>query len=155
MKEIIAILMLASTINQAFSATTSANVTSYIKRALSINKVSDMNFGTASPGDPSKVIPPGSSENLENASFKIYGEPNSNFFINMPYANEVKINTGNGGTPQTEIIVREFKTNADGSIPKFDDKGSFNLYVGATRDQIRLDQTPGPYIGHFPVIIIY
>lgn len=149
------VLSLFLSFHKAYSASTTANVTSYVVRAINIEKVSDLNFGIGIPGDSSKVVLPGNSENDENASFKISGEPGALFNINLPMANGIIINNGAGGSSQTEIKISNFKTNADNTFPKFNDQGQFKLFVGATRASIRQDQIPGPYVGFFPVVVVY
>lgn len=137
------------------AASTTANVTSYIVRAINIEKISDLNFGIGVPGDPTKIVNPGTAENDENASFKISGEPGSLFNINLPAASGIIINNGAGGSAQSEIKITNFKTNVDNSFPKFNELGQFKLFVGATRASIRQDQIPGPYVGFFPVVVVY
>lgn len=149
---VLCILFTAFKVN---AASTTANVTSYIVRAINIEKVSDLNFGIGVPGDSSKVVNPGTSENDENASFKISGEPGALFNINLPAANGIVINNGAGGSVQSEIKITNFKTNVDNSFPKFNELGQFKLFVGATRAAIRQDQIPGPYVGFFPVVVVY
>jgi len=140
---------------KAHSASTTANVTSYVVRAINIEKISDLNFGIGIPGDSSKVVLPGTVENDENASFKISGEPGAVFNISLPMSSGIVINNGAGGSAQTEIKITNFKTNVDNTFPKFNEQGQFKLFVGATRASIRQDQIPGPYVGFFPVVVVY
>lgn len=124
-----------------------------IVNKLQINKVSDLNFGEASPGDSAKTVPPGSSENGENASFRVQGEAGRPFFLFLPQNGSVKMTLGNGG-PDREIGVDQFQSSV-GTQGLLDGNGQAMIFVGATRKALSNRLKSGDYIGSFTVTVIY
>lgn len=133
------------------SATANANQT--IVSRLQIQKISDLNFGEASPGDAAKTIAPGNSENRENASFEVVGEPQRVFQIVLPARNSVKMISGFGG-PNREILIQEFASTPS-QIGVLDRRGTSTVFVGATRQGISNSQRPGEYSGQFSITVVY
>lgn len=132
---------------------TSAMATQTIVHRLQIKKVSDLNFGEASPGDGPKTIAPGVADTRENASFEITGEPLRIFQIILPPKNSVKMVLGNGGANR-EILIQSFDSTplVGGNL---DANGKSLIFVGATRDAISLQQKTGDYVGQFFVTVVY
>jgi hypothetical protein len=116
---------------------------------ISITKNSDLNFGSIVAGSTTKVIAPGSSENSENASFTIQGDPNVLFNIILPNTTTLFLN---GSGPQS-LQVNTFVSNPANS-------GSLNVsgiravYVGASLN-VPLTTTRGNYSGAFTVEVVY
>lgn len=137
----------------SFGDSASATARMSIVHKINIKKISDLNFGEASPGDGPKTVAPGIAENFENASFEIQGEPLRNYQIVLPPNNSVKMITGSGGVHR-EVTIREFA-----SIPNragfLDSNGRSFLFVGATREAISPNQKTGDYSGQFYVTVVY
>lgn len=121
-------------------------------KPIKISKTSDLVFGTGAPGDSSKQIPPGTSENSSNASFQVTGDANTAYSITLPAA-PITIKTGNGANSDT-IEVSNFQSFPVGN-GLLNASGSQNLFVGATRAALRLNQKAGPYTGGFTVTVVY
>ncbi|WP_374029438.1 DUF4402 domain-containing protein [Bdellovibrio bacteriovorus] len=136
-----------------FGDAATASATQRIVHRLQISKVSDLHFGEASPGDGPLTISPGISENGENASFEIHGEPNRLIQILLPPDNSIKMIQGSGGQDK-EIIIKEFL-----SFPSrkaiLDGNGRAMIFVGAKRDAISAKQNAGDYAGQFVITVIY
>lgn len=132
----------------------SALATQTIVNKLQISKISDLNFGEASPGDGQKTIPAGSSETMENASFELRGEPLRFYQIILPQPNSVKMLTGNGNGGNSEILIQQFYSNPlqGGSL---DANGKGTIFVGATRAAIANNQKTGDYTGQFYITVVY
>lgn len=132
---------------------TTAYATQKIVHRLEISKISDLNFGEASPGDGPLTVLPGVSETTENASFEVHGEPNRLFQIVLPANSSVKMINGGGGKDR-EILIKEFL-----SFPVraglLDNSGKTMIYVGAKRDAISPKQKVGDYVGQFVVTVVY
>lgn len=137
----------------SFGDSSSAVAIQTIVHKLQIQKISDLNFGEASPGDGVKTILPGNSENKENASFEIRGEPTRGFQIILPARNSVKMITGSGGSNR-EIVIQDFaSTPSHGGT--LNPNGKSMIYVGATRAAISESQKTGEYVGQFYVTVVY
>lgn len=136
-----------------FSDSTSGFAKQKIVQKLQITKISDLNFGEASPGDGAKVIPAGVSENNENASFEVRGEPFRLFQIVLPSDNSVKMINGSGGTHK-EILIKSFESYpAKAGI--LTDMGRSTIFIGASREAISSRQVVGDYIGQFYITVVY
>lgn len=127
--------------------------TQRVVHKIQISKVSDLNFGEASPGEGAKTVPPGRQENAENASFRILGEPNRSFFILLPPPNTVVMRLGSGGH-RREIRVQNFQSFPS-KMASLNSKGESMVYVGATRDSLPSNQKSGDYVGSFVLTVVY
>jgi hypothetical protein len=136
-----------------FGDSATALVKQTIVSRLHIRKISDLNFGEASPGDGPKIIPAGTSETRENASFEINGEALRPFQIILPARNSVKMINGVGGHNR-EIMVQEFSSTPSQS-GVLDANGRTMVFVGATRQAISPNQKTGDYTGQFYVTVVY
>ncbi len=116
---------------------------------ISITKTSDLNFGSIVAGSVTKVVSPGSSENSENASFTIQGDPNVLFTIILPSTTTLLLN---GFGPQS-LQVNTFVSNPVNSAT-LDAGGIRILYVGASLN-VPLATTRGEYSGAFTVEVVY
>jgi len=122
--------------------------------AISIRRVSDLDFGTAAPGDPAKTVPPGSSENSENASFAVFGEPGRTFSIILPSNGSVTMMTGSGLLQSEKIEVSGFNSFPS-RVGTLGPAGEAMLYVGASRSALKPNQSQGRYSGTFTVNVVY
>ncbi len=122
--------------------------------AISIRKVSDLDFGVAAPNDPAKTVPAGSGENSENASFMVTGEPGRNFTILLPSDGSVQMTTRSGLLPNESIPVARF-TSFPARVGTLGPSGEALLYVGATRSALKPNQVQGQYSGTFTVNVVY
>jgi hypothetical protein len=136
-----------------FSDTAAASANQKIVYRLELRKVSDLNFGEASPGDPAKEIKAGISENAENASFEVSGEPYRAYQIILPSSNSIKMIHGGGGLNR-EILIKEF-TSWPIRTGVLNAQGESMIYVGATRQGIFRSQIAGDYTGQFFVTVVY
>jgi hypothetical protein len=136
-----------------FSDSATATARQVVVHRLQIEKTSDLNFGEASPGDGPKLVPAGTSENPENASFAVRGEPSRMYQIVLPSHNSVVMATSGGG-PNGQITIKEFY-----SWPIrygiMNSNGESNIYVGALREGIKVKQKVGEYTGQFVVTVVY
>ena len=136
-----------------FSDSASGYAKQKIVHRLQIKKISDLDFGEASPGDAAKSIAPGSSENRENASFEVAGEPRRSYQIILPQKNSVKLVTGAGG-PHREILIEDFKSSP-AKVGVLDGNGKGMVFVGATREALSSRLKTGDYLGQFYVTVVY
>ncbi len=142
---------------QAFAANSSSSATALAKqtviKAIHIIKQTDLNFGEAAQGDPSVTIDPNASGNDKRASFSVSGEPNHEYDIFLPEGS-IKMTTLGGGPSQNEINVKNFQSfpSKKGRLSIL---GIQSIYVGATRDPLLRDQTPGQYQGEFKITVAY
>jgi len=148
------ILVMSFSTKQANAASTTADALQTVTAAISIAKVSDLDFGTGAQGDGAKAVAPGAAENAENASFTVTGEASQAYTISLPADGSVVMSTGGGGTADTEIGVEGFTSFPD-TTGTLGAGGTETLYVGATRDALRATQTPGSYSGVFTVTVVY
>lgn len=139
--------------NPSIGDSTAAMATQTIVQRLQIKKISDLNFGEASPGDGPKTILAGGVETRENASFEVQGEPLRAFQVILPAPNSVKMINGPGGANR-EIVIQDFNsTPAGGGL--LDQAGKTTVFVGATRQAIPANQKVGDYAGQFYVTVVY
>lgn len=132
------------------TATGTAKLT--VIQAISIAKVSDLDFQTAAQGSPAETISPGNSENAGNASFDVTGNPGSTFAIQLP-TGPIPMIGENGGS----IPVLNFTSNPANSstIPVSGANAKRTIYVGATRTAIPANAPTGAYTGSFAVTVVY
>ena len=139
--------------NPSIGDSTLALSTQTIVHRIHISKISDLNFGEASPGDGPKTIFASGVETRENASFEVQGEPLRSFQIVLPGKNSVKMVNGSGSANR-EIVIQDFNSSPSngGSL---DFNGKKIVFVGATRPAISPNQKVGDYIGQFYVTVVY
>jgi hypothetical protein len=147
---IVASLILSAYQAQAAQGTAKATMT--VVTAVNVAKVSDLIFSEASAGAAAETVIADATETAQNASFAITGEPNKAITVTLPADGTVKMITGVGGGPETEIPVNQFTSNAPAVL---DGTGNANLFVGATRDALAANQTAGHYEGNFIVDVVY
>ena len=117
---------------------------------IQIQQLSSLDFGTGVAGDPSRTIPPGSSENTQNASFLVSGQKESTYTILLPH--HVNLTSDNGRGHMTLTSFTSFPSSGQGLL---DSRGEQTLYVGATRSPLDWNQAAGNYVGTFLVIVVY
>ncbi len=140
--------------NDALAAQSIAQALQKVIAKLDIAKVSDLDFGEAPQGDVAKTVAPGASENGENASFNVVGEPDRTFTISLPEEGTVKLETDGGGAANKEIAVSSF-ASFPATTGQLSASGSQMLFVGATRAALLDNQQTGSYSGSFTVEVIY
>ncbi len=122
---------------------------------LSLEKLTDLEFGSAAQGDNAKSVSP-LAQFDGRASFRISGQPFSSYQIVLNNNQESFMSLDDGTNPRNRIRVYNFRSypeaNNGGTL---DSQGKAVLYVGATRDALRDDQTPGNYDGKFTVLVRY
>lgn len=157
MKSIITTLLMLTLSTQAQAATSTAQALQVIESQIAIATISNLDFGTATQGDTGKTINPGTSEDSENASFLVTGEPNKTFSILLPANDEVKMYLGGnaGATDPNEIISVDDFLDSENGAATLDNNGEFTFFVGASRSDILATQTRGSYSGNFDVTVVY
>ena len=139
----------------AFAASTTANAIQTVIAALSIAKVSDLDFGTAPAGDVAKTVAPGTVEDASNASFTVTGAPSTAYTITLPADGTVTMQTAGGGLNK-DIAVNSFASfPAAGANGMLSAGGTQLLLVGATRAALGAAQVAGSYTASFTVTVIY
>lgn len=151
---IIILFALLISSSNVFGASGSGQVVQKVVRNLSIQSVSELNFGVASAGDGSKTIAPGRSENAENGSFLVEGEPGASFRILLPPDGVVKMSVSNSNAPQKTIAVNQFNSYPSQS-GVIDSQGEQRLFIGATREALLSNQASGNYKGYYRVTVVY
>lgn len=116
---------------------------------ITITQVSDLNFGAAFLGDPVKVVDPGSTENAENASFLVTGDAGVTFNVTKPSNMWIS-----HSSTSDSLRVRRFRgtPNRSGRIPA---SGQILIFLGATRNSIPNNISPGLYSGTFTMTVVY
>ncbi len=153
MKKLVLLLAIISmNTHSAMAASATAKAKQIVIAALNITKVSDLEFGEAPQGDVAKTVAAGTSENTENASFLISGEPGKSISVTVPLDGVVKMVTGSAG-PDEQISVNNFSANLTST--SIGANGNTDLFVGATRDALSATQVAGSYEGDFTVTVVY
>ncbi len=116
---------------------------------ITIIKNSDLNFGSIIAGDPTRVIAPGTSENPQNASFTIQGDPNVSFNVILPSTATILIN----GTGPQQLVVNSITSNPS-VAGTLNGAGTRSLYVGGSLNVPPATQR-GDYSGTFTVEVVY
>jgi hypothetical protein len=110
---------------------------------------SALNFGSIVAGSATKIVPPGSSENASNASFRVTGDANTAYTISLPST----ITLLKNGTGPESITVNALNSNptVTGTIQS---NGRQNLYVGGSLS-VPMATNRGNYTGTFTVDVVY
>jgi len=126
----------------------------YIPSTLSIYKISDMNFGVAAPGAPRYRIANVNSENAENASFRIQGDPGVTVTTTFTTGSIFLSHA----TSTDQIEVNRFRSRPGGQTGgnvRIRNTGERLLFMAAQRLAIPLGTTPGLYTGTFTIDVVY
>jgi hypothetical protein len=150
---VLALLMTFGHGKAAWAISTTANALQVVIASLAISKVSDLDFGSAAQGDAAKVVPAGTAEATDNASFAISGAPSTAYTITLPSDGVVVMQTAGGGLNK-DIAVNTF-TSFPSSTGMLDGSGNQLLLVGATRASLGASQVTGSYTGSFTVSVVY
>lgn len=121
-----------------------------VVRAIALTALSPLDFGTASPGDTAKTVQPGSSENRENGSMQVLGEPNASLQILLP--SEAFLSHS---AASDRIRISNFNTYPDSSSLQLPNTGRQVIYIGGTRDALPPTLASGNYSGAFVVTVVY
>jgi hypothetical protein len=122
---------------------------------ISIDAVSELIFPDAPQGDGAGQVAPGTTDNANNASFTVAGEPGKAYNILLPADGAVAMALNGTGTAPDEVIaVGDFASFPSGS-GQIQSNGEQLLLVGATRSALSSSQVPGDYVGTFTVIVAY
>jgi hypothetical protein len=116
---------------------------------ISISVLTGLNFGTVTQGDPPKIIPPSNINTGENASFRVTGDPNTTYNINLPESATMS----NGAS---SLTISNFTSNpsfSGGGL--FDTSGIETIYVGGTLQAIPFNIKTGDYNGTFVIDVSY
>ena len=148
------------------SASVGANATATIVKAISINKVTDLQFGkiiadptaagqVAIQTDGSRTIVAGNvvlfnqGSDHQAASFKTIGSPGAAYYLVFPADGSVSLTGPSGSDPMT---IEGFVHSASGTLDATTGEETFN--VGATLN-VGANQAPGQYTGTFTVTAAY
>lgn len=137
---------------QAFGAQGTGRAIMRVVTAITVTNVSDLVFTEAAAGSPAETVNADLTETAQNGSFDVTGEPNKAIAITLPADGMVKMMVNGGGTPDNEIAVDTFTSNAPAQI---DAAGTTPLYVGATRATLSATQMAGDYEGTYNVDVVY
>ena len=156
LKAFAAVSLLAFTAGSqsVLAASAVGSISQRVIRALSIYRESDLDFGTATNGDPAKVVPPSVRDTPANASFIVTGEPSASYAIVLPSDGDVTLTTGDAASLDRRIAVTSFRSYPE-NTGVLGPLGRQSLYVGATRAPIRDTQASGMYHGVFTVTVVY
>ena len=120
-------------------------------QAIGISQVSNLNFPGGLPGDARYTIPPGTSENAENASFLITVSANTAYSIDLPRSANMQHET----TGDTIKVDQFNSTPAEGNNGLLDSSGNQMLYIGARRAKLTNNQDVGNYSISFTITVVY
>jgi hypothetical protein len=119
--------------------------------AQTVTETSALNFGTAAQGAPAKLVAPGTSQNSENGSFRVQGQPNRAFTIVLP-AGSIFLRASGGGVNTIEVSkFRSFPFPTSQTTST----GRRTIYIGATRSALAPNQTAGTYSGSYTIEILF
>lgn len=118
---------------------------------LRIERVSDLNFGSAAPGEAQKQIPKVNHETASNASFSVNGDAHASFQVILP--NEITMQTTSAHLGKKHIRVFHFQVSPDPLV--LNAQGNQRFYVSATREALSTNQAAGTYSGAFVVEVVY
>lgn len=143
------ILHNSSKIAEASSnASAAARITATVMKSISIEKVTDLDFGSAYEGSQSETI---NATNSNAANFLVQGEPGKAFSVVLP--EKVELHPANN-TTKDSISVSQF-TSLPSQTGRMDKNGKTSLKVGATRSPISKNQEKGEYAGQFTITVTY
>lgn len=137
-------------ISPAHSVSDTSQAVANVETDIAINRVSDLDFGSALPGDPNKIIAPGNAENAENASFLVDGIAGSTITISLP-PGSVFITEPLSGD---QLEVDRFRSRPNGT-GRIRNNGERMIFVGARRRPIPNNASPGLYQGSFTITVVY
>lgn len=120
---------------------------------IKISAVSGLDFGNGGPGDIAKTIAPGTSETSTNASFQVTGDNNRAYTISLPVS--ATMQTGNGQNTDTIALTNFQSFPLPGANGLLSASGSQNLFVGATRAALKINQRQGTYTGTYSITVVY
>jgi hypothetical protein len=143
------------TVKAAASASTSANATALIVRAITITSNRDLDFGEAAQGTGAKTVLPAAGT---SARFVVAGEGAHAYNITLPNTATMLVAGGTPGTAADEIAVNTFTSTPSGSSTLSGiagGAGGETVTVGANRAAIPESQTPGVYTTSFSVTVAY
>lgn len=141
-------------IHFAHAATGVGVARQYVPGALSMFKVSDMQFGVAAPGAARYRIDNVNEENAENASFRIQGEAGFTVITTFTTGSIFLTHATSGD----QLEVNRFRSRPggqSGGSVRIRNTGERLLFLSAQRLEIPLDATPGLYTGTFTVDVVY
>ncbi len=115
--------------------------------------VSGLEFGNGGPGDVAKTVSPGTSETSTNASFRVNGDANRAYTITLPATGSMT--TGNGPTADSITLNNFLSFPVQGANGLLSVAGSQNLFVGATRAALKINQRAGTYNGSYSIAVVY
>lgn len=118
---------------------------------IKVSSRSSLAFPIGAPGDSPFIIPPGTSENSTNASFRVTGNANQAFTIALPFSATMNYKRSN---ITDSILIHSFSSYPQNS-GVLDNNGLSYIFVGATRDSLRMNQTAGSYSGNFSLTVVY
>ena len=147
-----AVAGLLVSVNQAHAVNGTAKAKMKVINALEVTQVSDLIFNEAAAGAAAETIDHDGQETANNASFTVAGEANRAITVTLPADGVVKMATGGGGSPDSEIAVDTFTSNAPAAIGG---AGTVDLFVGATRAALSPTQAAGDYEADFTVDVVY
>lgn len=125
-------------------------VSNYVEAIpINITYVSDLNFGPIIAGSSTKTIPPGSSDNGDNASFTVTGDPNTSYNIALPSSITILKN----GTGPESLVVNSITSNPS-NVGLLSPSGSQLLLIGGSLN-VPIATTRGDYTGVFTVDVVY
>lgn len=150
LKDTITILLLLILSLQSHAESTAVGqIFMTVVRSLSIVELKAMAFDAGFPGAGESTIVPG---NKNSSAFKVQGQPNMSFQIQLP--TEATLSVNNGSSPDETIRIYQFASLPTNS-GNLNEQGEQTLYVGATRKALSSTQFFGTYTGSFQVTIIY
>lgn len=147
---LISLTLSFTTATMAHNNTLKISAHQKVIKAITLKKISNLIFPDAIQGTAQYTVPAGKNENQNNASFKIFGEPNSNAHIILPADNSVEMIHLDG---KDKIKIKKF--NSSHKNITLDKNGEFKVYVGATREAISNTKKAGLYSGIFTVTVLY
>lgn len=136
---------------QAQGAVGTAKAKMKVVTALAVNQVSDLIFNDAAAGAAEETVAADTTDNAQNASFAITGEPNRPVTVTLPQDGTITMVTG-GASPDESIAVNSFSSN---NVTQLDASGNAELLVGATRAALSPTQVSGDYEANFTVDVVY
>jgi len=149
-----------------FAQSAEASATADIAPLISIEVVTDLNFGNviASGSSGTVIVTPTGARSrtggvsfipsmpgtVSAAQFTINGMPNATYSISIPNVNNVRITN----LDNEYMDIRQLSINIGSQTPKLDLDGTQTLYIGATL-RVNANQSPGLYTGTTVVTVAY